>query len=238
MINGTGDPVACTSVINNLLHLDYYCPLPPCGPLGRYVPELFPDKEYVAVSAFYFIANDLGLVDGDNIKLTHSEYLQAASDSCNSMIPEDGDTFAKSLCFDSMYGSLLLKSYGFNEDQSITFAKKINNRSVDWTFAFMGIQRREAYLRCPSTTNVYAPSSSTSMDEDADEDADADADADAGEGEGEDAASSSSSLKVMGTSTSTDEDADAASSSLKAMGTSIALMLVVIITTSPFFLIT
>ena len=271
MINGTGDPVACTSVINNLLHLDYYCPLPPCGPLGRYVPELFPDKEYVAVSAFYFTANGLGLVDGDNIKLTHSEYLQAASDNCNSMIPEDGDKFAKSLCFDSMYGGLLLKSYGFDEDQSITFAKKMNNRSVDWTFAFMGIQRREAYLRCPSTTNVYAPSSSTSTDEDVDEevdeeadeeadadedgdedgdadgdgdgDADEDAGADAGEGEGEgedeDAASSSSSLKVMGTSASMDTDTDAASSSsLKAMGTSIALMLVVIITTSPFFLIT
>ena len=53
MINGTGDPVACTSVINNLLHLDYYCPLAPCGPLGRYVPELFSEKEYVLFRTFF-----------------------------------------------------------------------------------------------------------------------------------------------------------------------------------------
>ena len=54
MINGTGDPVACTSVINNLLHLDYYCPLAPCGPLGRYVPELFSEKEYVNIEIFLY----------------------------------------------------------------------------------------------------------------------------------------------------------------------------------------
>ena len=77
MIEGVGDGAACTTAVNELLYLDYYCPVEPCGIMGRYSPEVNNDISYVGISGFYYTSRTLGLIEGDGGNVTQSQYHKA-----------------------------------------------------------------------------------------------------------------------------------------------------------------
>ena len=149
MIQGSGKPEECIAAIDPLLHLDYFCALQPCGILGRTIPPYLEEKTYVAVGAFFYDTRNLGLIDGDHGVSTNQQVFDAASTLCQQPLAQDAGRFAKQQCFSSLYESRVLSSYGFPDDQPITFAEILNNRTASWTYGQIFDLRRVAVLSCP-----------------------------------------------------------------------------------------
>ena len=157
LIQGEGDGAACASAINELLHLDYYCPLKPCGIMGRYTPEVNNNIDYVGISGFYYNARTLGLVEGDGGIVTHSQFYNASLDYCaEPQLPDDG-IYDKISCFRTIYSSQVLAANGFAEnDTPILMARRINGRTADWTLGALVQLRAAASLSCEEFGNTIS----------------------------------------------------------------------------------
>lgn len=147
-IKGVGDGAACAEEIESMLFKGYYCGLGPCGIQGRYVPLINKDIGYVAVSANYFGARNLGLIDGDVGTLTAPDYLEAAIQFCGEDLPADANRFIAQNCFDTVWGAKVILSYGFDEETEITFARRLDGRTADWTLGSLINLRAISLLSC------------------------------------------------------------------------------------------
>ena len=149
LIQGEGDGAACASAINELLHLDYYCPLKPCGIMGRYTPEVNSNLDYVGISGYYYNARTLGLVEGDGGIVTHSQFYEASLDYCGKPQLVDDGFYDKISCFRTIYSSQVLAANGFAaNDTPILMARRINGRSADWALGALIQLRATGSLSC------------------------------------------------------------------------------------------
>jgi len=147
-ITGTGDGLACETAIDALLQLDESCNLPPCGLMGRYVPKVNNDIEYVAISSFYYAAYDLGLFDGDSGDSTAEAMRDAAISYCGENLGGVSSPYARTRCFDALYCARVLSAIGLG-DREITFQKKLDDGgSLDFTRGALFIDRAAALLSC------------------------------------------------------------------------------------------
>lgn len=166
-INGVGDGTGCAEEIESMLFKDYYCGLSPCGIQGKYVPLINKDIGYVAVSANYYGARNLGLIEGDVGTLTAPKYLEAAIQFCGEDLPADANKFIVQTCFNTVWGAKVMLSYGFDEETDITFARRLNGRTADWTLGSLVNLRAISLLSCnddsmPNETESGGTGSTTS----------------------------------------------------------------------------
>lgn len=139
---GTGNFVSCLQVTQNLMHLDYECPLPPCTVAAAYEPHFRQDAKFYGLATFYNTAQNLGIVENEEEKaVTPSEFLQKSWTFCgtdfeeaknvNPMIPEK---FLQTLCFRGSYIVAVLEAFGFPKDyKNLFIAKSFNGTSTDWS---------------------------------------------------------------------------------------------------------
>jgi len=106
------------------------------------------DIGYVAVSANYFGARNLGLIEGDAGTLTAPAYLEEGIQFCSKDLPADANRFIVQTCFNAIWGAKVMLSYGFDEDTEITFARRLNGRTADWTLGSLVNLRAISLLSC------------------------------------------------------------------------------------------
>lgn len=138
---GTGDFTKCSAIVDDLLGVDMECLLPPCAMRGVHTAPVPVDKRFYGISAFFFVANGLGLVGWKEAKVvTPKAIVDAAETLCGKTYEEakaDGSSdwkFLKQYCLGGIYAHRAFKSFGFADDsESITFARKIDGQSAGWT---------------------------------------------------------------------------------------------------------
>ena len=118
-----------------LLHVEYECLLSPCAAYGVYQPPVH-NISFVAVSAFFYIANGIGLVGWDETKGISTAQIAAKADEwcTRSWSADITDARAYRNCFTSTYVAVLLDAYGIPRDSTtaVTYARKIQGFSVTW----------------------------------------------------------------------------------------------------------
>merc|ERR1711897_81046 len=79
---GTGSHDGCSTAVRELMGLEEPCMLEPCAMYGRYMPAKG-NMSFYAFNAFFYAANNLGLVDEDEAKvLTLGEIREATQRFC------------------------------------------------------------------------------------------------------------------------------------------------------------
>lgn len=132
---GVGNRSACSAHTDGLLNLGNECLLKPCAAQGAYQPPVDGVTLY-AVSAYFFLANGLGLVEWDEAKALSTAQIEAAGDVwCRRPYSEVASRFASAWCFSSAYVPSLLGAYGVPRDDrtSVTYARRVEGFAMGWT---------------------------------------------------------------------------------------------------------
>merc|ERR1712050_480705 len=157
---GTGSHDGCSTAGRELMGLEEPCMLEPCAMYGRYMPAKG-NTNFYAFSAFFFAANNLGLVDEDEAKvLTLGEIREATQRFCCrpwADVAEAAEREGKNLeymratCLQATLVSNLLEVYGFGDnDTSVTFARQLKETTLDWTRGAVIFQTESMPLAPPS----------------------------------------------------------------------------------------
>ncbi|XP_060119738.1 ectonucleoside triphosphate diphosphohydrolase 6-like [Heteronotia binoei] len=87
------------------------------------------DLEFYAISYYYDLATDLGLIDKEGGTMTVNDFETAAKNACNMEVHQGAYPF---FCMDLIYVSLLLQELGFPKSYVLKLARKINNVETGW----------------------------------------------------------------------------------------------------------
>lgn len=131
---GVGDYRACRALTDALLNRDNECLLPPCAAHGEYQPSSR-NVRFYAVSAFFYVANNLGLVGWNEEKgLSAHELARAGHAWCGRDWSAVAGEFTGGVCFASAYIPSLLEAYGLPREDSkaVTYARKVRGFKASW----------------------------------------------------------------------------------------------------------
>lgn len=137
---GTGDAAGCSAIVESLLGLDVECLLPNCAFYGQHISPIPVDKAFYGISAFFFVANGLGLVGwNEAAAITPRAILEASQELCaKTQTQAEADSpsewkYLKDYCMAGLYMHKAFTTFGFGEESTgITFARKINGQNAGW----------------------------------------------------------------------------------------------------------
>ena len=162
-VSGSGNFSACHALTSALLHTEYECLLPPCGPFGSYVPDTA-GVPFLASAAYFTTANGLGLIGDDEVMaLTADMYAAAGAPFCSRVWapPLSGTPYAHEYCFMSAYVPSLLASFHLGGSRPITVANVINGTEVSWALGSEMVRLKEQrcqVLEEEAARRAHAPS--------------------------------------------------------------------------------
>jgi len=132
---GTGDYDACAALTKTMLHTEYECLDEPCAAFGVYQPPISSEHMFYAVSAYWYTVENLGLTGWNEPWIgTLTAIAEAGKTFCARAWSEVESNYRIPTCFASSHIVNLLSVYGFASDTTqITFARKINGFSAEWS---------------------------------------------------------------------------------------------------------
>eukprot|EP01029_Cantina_marsupialis_P028406 TRINITY_DN776120_c0_g1_i1.p1 TRINITY_DN776120_c0_g1~~TRINITY_DN776120_c0_g1_i1.p1 ORF type:complete len:505 (+),score=101.08 TRINITY_DN776120_c0_g1_i1:173-1687(+) len=146
---GKPDQKKCESLVEHLLNVDIECLAEPCAVHGEYQPLIPADMDFVAMSAFFYTIQGIGLCgehenswNGKLIEVLHAsrDYCALTIADARHMKPNESDRYLRYYCLIGVYSyKLLSKGYGIADDsKQVTFQwKDKSGVDVSWTLGSM-----------------------------------------------------------------------------------------------------
>ena len=145
--------------------------MPPCSIAGSYMvnPK---GKRFFAYSNYFYAAYGVGLVGWSESKdLTWPELEAKGREFCAKNMSEalamnDGSNYTSEYCFTNLFAAAMIESYGFSRDQNITFGRKLNGFSADWTLGAMLFESRALPLHASLFGTAFCSRAGSGDDDD------------------------------------------------------------------------